>query len=186
MARTFKHLSFEQKLSLKEMLDGGYPIAEIGTKLGYHRSTIYREIERGSVNGIYDPEYSEEQYQLKQAEKGPEAILDANPELAAHIADLILNQKLSPERIIEHLKAEDKYARIPLSKECIYYNLDKGRIPGVTRKSLRTESSTLFSGGQICIPKWVLEKLNLKDGDILDLTVTDDGKIIYQKKDSQP
>lgn len=29
MARTFKHLSFEQKLSLKEMLDGGYPIAEI-------------------------------------------------------------------------------------------------------------------------------------------------------------
>lgn len=111
--------------------------------------------------------------------------MDANPELAAHIAELILNQKLSPERIIEHLKTENKYARIPLSKECIYYNLDKGRIPGVTKESLRTESSTLFSGGQIYIPKWVLEKLNLKDGDILDLTVTNDGKIIYRKRDSQ-
>ena len=45
---------------------------------------------------------------------------------------------------------------------------------------------TDVSGGQICIPKWVLEKLNLKDGDILDLTVTDDGKSIYRKRDSHP
>lgn len=186
MARTFKHLSFEQKLRLKEMLDSGFPIAEISNNLRYHYSTIYREIERGSVNGVYDPEYSEEQYQLKMAEKGPESIFDANPKLASHIADLILHQKLSPEKIVEYLKTEDKYARIPLSKECIYYNLDKGRIPGVTRESLRTESSTIFSGGQICIPKWVLRKLDLKDGDILDLTVTDDGKIIYRKRDSHP
>ncbi len=149
----FKHLSFEQKLTLKEMLHSGFSIAEISNTLGYYRSSIYREIERGSVNGIYDPEYSEHQYQLKLAEKGREAILDANPELATHIADLILNQKLSPEKIVEYLKTEHKYSRIPLSKECIYYHLDKGRIPGVTRESLRTDASTIFSNGQICIPK---------------------------------
>ncbi|MCO7110900.1 hypothetical protein NIA69_19560 [Gemmiger formicilis] len=35
-----------------------------------HTSTIYREIDRGTVNGHYDPTAAEEAYQEKLAEKG--------------------------------------------------------------------------------------------------------------------
>lgn len=181
MARSFTQLTYEQRLDIKKMLNSGISKRAIADNIGVHHSTIYREIDRGNVNGQYDPDYAEEQYQAKLAEKGQTAILDENPELAEYIADLILHKKLSPEKIVETLKTEKKFSKMPLSKETIYYNLDKGRIPGVTKESLRTESSTIFNNGQICIPKWVLEKLDLKDGTVLNLEVTEDGKIIYQK-----
>lgn len=183
MARTFTQLTYEQRLQLKQMLDSGISKRAIAESIGVHHSTIYREIERGNVSGNYDPDYAEEQYQSKLAEKGQTAILDENPELAKHIADMILNQNLSPEKIVTILKKEKRYSKIPLSKETIYYNLDKGRIPGVTRESLRTTSSTIYNGGTICIPRWVLKELDLKDGDILDLEITEDKKIIYKKAD---
>lgn len=117
---------------------------------------------------------------------GPENKL-ANETLAGYIALLILNDHLSPEKIVNIPKDTNQgFSNTPQTPTTIYNAIDKGLIPGVTRESLQTSSSKLFSDGQICIPKWVLEKLNLKDGDILDLTVTDDGKIIYQKKDSHP
>lgn len=183
MARTFTQLTYEQRQQIKQQLDSSISKRSIAESIGVHHSTVYREIERGNVNGKYDPDYAEEQYQSKLAEKGQTAILDANPELAEHIADLILNQRLSPEKIVELLKKEKRFSKIPLSKETIYYNIDKDRIPGVTRDSLRTTSSTLFSNGTICIPKWVLKELDLKDGDVLDLEITPDRKIIYKKAD---
>lgn len=45
-----------------------------------------------------------------------------------------------------------------------------------------TSTSKLFSGGQICIPKWMLDELDLKDGDILHLNVTENSEIIYKKR----
>ena len=50
----------------------------------------------------------------------------------------------------------------------------------MTKDSLRTEASTIFSNGQICIPKWVLEALKLKDGDVLDLNLKENGEIVYK------
>ena len=52
----------------------------------------------------------------------------------------------------------------------------------MTKDSLRTEASTIISNGQICIPKWVLEALKLKDGDVLDLNLKENGEIVYKKR----
>lgn len=184
MARTFTQLTYEQRVQIKQMLDQGISKRRIAETIGVHHSTVYREIERGTVNETYDPEYAEKKYQEKLAEKGKTAILDDNPQLAKEIADMILNEKLSPEKVVERLKQRKQYAKIPLSKETIYYNLDNGRIPGVTRESLRTSTSKIFSGGQICIPKWVMEEMDLKDGDILRLEVTENNEIIYKKEEN--
>lgn len=186
MARQFKHLSLEQRIQIQNMKENGHTVIEIANALGVHRATIYNELKRGTVNSQYDPYYSQEASESNLGKGGPENKL-SNETLAEYIASLILNDHLSPEKIVNLLKDNSRgFSDIPQTPNTIYNAIDKGLIPGVTRESLQVSCSKLFSGGQITIPKWVLEKLNLKDGDILNLTVTDDGKIIYQKKDSHP
>lgn len=182
MARTFSQLSYEQRLEIKKHLDSGISKRAIADLIGVHHSTVYREIDRGTINGIYDPDYSEEQYQAKMAEKGPTAILTANPDLASYIADLIINEYLSPDKIVTLLRKDKKYKSISLSRETIYNSIEAGLIPNVTKESLRSNSSTIFSGGHVIIPKWVMEKLELKDGDILQLEINDNNEIIYKKE----
>ena len=88
------------------MLDKGTKKVDIARVLGIHNATIYREIDRGSINGIYDPGHAEEQYRGHLSEKGRPAICSISPELAQHIARLILEEKLSPARIIDRLQEE--------------------------------------------------------------------------------
>ena len=149
------------------------------TVLGIHNATIYREIDRGSINGIYDPGHAEEQYRGHLSEKGRPAICSISPELAQHIARLILEEKLSPARIIDRLQ-EEKWSTAPKARATIYSAIDDGLIPGVTRESLNSYVTTMFSDGQIHIAKWVRNALDLNDGDELLFEVVDN-KIIFTK-----
>ena len=181
MGRTFTHLTYEQRVEIKKLLDKGESKRSIADKFGVHVSTIYNEIERGMQNGQYVPQYAEELYRNNLSEKGPKAKLDIDKELAQHIAEMILNQEMSPKQIEMQLKKDPQYASRYISAQTIYLNIDKGKIPGVTRETLRTEEVTVYNDGQICIPKWVREKLQIKDGDIMHLEITKSGKIVYQK-----
>lgn len=183
MGRTFKQMQAEQRWKLKAMLEDGRSIADIAKSLGFHRSAIYREIERGSQGGCYDPQYAQMRCEEKQREKGREEKL-ADRELAGFISDLIRTEHLSPEKIIEVLqKSGNQFSDIPQSPKTIYTAIDKGLIPGVSREDLLQRTSRVYSGGQICIPRWALERLDIKDGDVLELEITDDGSLIYRKKE---
>lgn len=181
MARTFSHLSFEQRKMIKDMLDKGIKKTQIAKSLGVHNATIYREIIRGTVDGVYDPGLAEDQYRDHLSDKGPQAICAISLELSAHIADLILKEKLSPAKIIEVLQGEEeKWGTIPKAKATIYKAIDDGLIPGVTRESLNSYITTMFSDGQIHIAKWVRNELDLNDGDELTFEVVD-GKLVFTK-----
>uniref|UniRef100_UPI003FEE89AB helix-turn-helix domain-containing protein n=1 Tax=Faecalibacterium sp. TaxID=1971605 RepID=UPI003FEE89AB len=183
MARGFTHLDYEQRLKIEKMLDEGVSKYRIADELGMDPSSIYREIKRGLRDGRYDPDYSNQKYQNNLREKGPVAKLEENKEFAEYIANMILNHSMSPKRIVETLKQDHRFSNWDISIPTIYENIDKGRIPGVTRDSLKKDYATVFSEGQICIPKWVMEQLNIKDGDRLRFEVTEDGKIVYQKEE---
>lgn len=181
MARSYMHLTYEQRLEIKRLSDANNSKRKIAELLGIHAATVYREIDRGTLNGTYDPNYAEQQYRAKLQEKKKFSLLEENPELAEYIADCILHKKYSPEKIVEILKTETRFSKIPLSKQTIYYNIDNGNIPGVTRASLRKDTSRIFCNGQIVIPQWVLKELNLKDGDTLRFEILENGKILYSK-----
>lgn len=70
-------------------------------------------------------------------EKGPVAKLEENKEFAEYIANMILNHSMSPKRIVETLKQDHRFSNWDISIPTIYENIDKGRIPGVTRDSLK-------------------------------------------------
>lgn len=112
----------------------------------------------------------------------PESKL-SDKDLAEYISGLILKEHLSPEKIVALLAEDDRgFSDVPQSPNTIYNAIDKGLIPNVTRESLLSKSCTVFSGGQICIPKWVLDKLEIKDGDTLQIEVTKENEIIASLK----
>lgn len=102
-------------------------------KLHVSKSTIYNEIKRGTINGVYDPKYSER----KRSESRSGSMFDKNPELALYISRLIIEEHMSPEMIIKQLKNEpDKFEKYPTSPTTIYSAIEDGGIPGVSKEQL--------------------------------------------------
>ena len=48
MGRVYMHLTYDQRLAIKQMLERGNSKKEIAESIGVHTSTIYREIDRGT------------------------------------------------------------------------------------------------------------------------------------------
>lgn len=178
----FKHLSYGQRLRIKELLDAGFSKTTIAKTLDINDSTVYREIARGSANGEYDPEFSQSAYRQHLSEKGPATTMFADEKLKHRVSELILNERLSPAQIVERLQAEKGgFDAIPKSVNTIYRAIDSGLIPDVTRERLRMDTTTVFNDGNIHLAKWIRSELNINDGDVLHIRI-EDGKLIYTKQ----
>lgn len=181
MSKAFRYMNLEQRIKIKEMLDAGHGISEIANDLGYCYVTIYKELERCGLPEDYNPYYAQSLCEKNLKKRGRiDKLTDV--ELAKYISDLILKEHLSPEKIVALLKEDSRgFPNIPHSAKTIYSAIDKGLIPNVTRETFLTDVSTVFSGGQICIPKWVLERMEIKDGDMLSFEITEANEIVYRK-----
>ena len=178
MKKIFTHLTYEDRLYIKQCIDNKIKIHDIAEQLKVSQATIYREINKGKDNnGDYSPLYSHNKYLESLKEKGSTPILNINSELAIIISDFILIDNLSIIEILKKLKNENN---VTISKNTIYSAIDKGLIPNVTRKSLQPKTTTVFSKGLIQLPKHIREALDIKDGDIVKIE-TKDNKIIIEK-----
>ena len=163
------------------MLDSGNSKPAIAKALGICTSSVYNELRRGTLNGTYDPEYAEGIKQTYLRQKGPQLMLEDNPELVNRIAVLILDEHLSPERIIERFKQEGfADGEYPLSDRTIYTAIDRGLIPNVTRDSLNADTTSMYDD-VLRLPTWFRNKLGLRDGDIFKFESNDSGQIILTK-----
>lgn len=180
MGKVFHHLSYDNRLLLKKMLDSGQPVKDIAKILSVSVSTIYRELKRSEKTHQYNPMSAQQVYLKKTKNKGSQPKLELDKSLAQYISKLIIEESLSPTKIIERLKRED-YRNIP-SKNTIYTAIDKGLIPSVSRETLllKRKKTHMFSNGLIKIPKWICNELNLQDNEDLDINIAN-GKIIIKK-----
>ena len=74
----YRHLSYEQRQKIKQLLDDGYSKSEIAKLLDVHNATVCREVKRGSVDGRYDPDHAESAYRQHLSDKGAAAKLFAD------------------------------------------------------------------------------------------------------------
>lgn len=182
--KKFRHMNLEQRIKIKEMLDLGYGVSDIAKDLGYCYGTIYKELERCGLQKDYNPYYAQSIYERNSKKKGRIDKL-SNVDLAKYISELILIKHLCPEKIVALLKEDNRgFSNVPHSAKTIYSAIDKGLIPNVTRDVLLRNVSTVFNGGQICIPKWVLDKMDIKDGDMLSFEITKEDEIVYRKTEN--
>lgn len=181
--RSFKHIVYSQRLKIKELLDAGATRRIIAEAIGTSQPAVTREIHRGLVNGVYDPDYSESLAKKSKSKHRVPAKLESDPILASKLSELILDNKLSPEEAITEIKKLPEYANLVLSKQTLYRSIYAGHLPGVSFKSLPSNFSTVFGdkANLITLPKWVLEKLDAKAGDIIEYDISETGDIIIRK-----
>jgi len=115
MKKYYKHLSQADRILIYEYLYQGYSIHDIANIIGYHKTTIYRELHRNSGQLGYKPNRAEQQYQLRKQCKPTK--FDRNPELKSFVIDKIENG-WSPELIDGYLRRKVGYCII--SYETIY------------------------------------------------------------------
>lgn len=182
MKQSYSHLDAEKRKLILEWRSAGKTPGEIAERLGVHLSTVYREIKRGTApqTDEYDPDYAERRYQVNLSNKGKTPCLEENTDMALAISKLIREEGLSPEEAIKKLK-RDTNLQVP-SKPTVYAAIDRGIIPDVSRETLHAKSTSVFSNGLLHLPKWVREKLNIKDGDELLICLEDETIILRRAK----
>ena len=98
MSSGFKHLQYEQRKRIRQLMDDGVSIRAIARSFGMAPNSIYREVKRGTPEGSdrYDPDYAQARYRKMVSHRGFPSVLQKHPELAQHIADLMLKEHYSP------------------------------------------------------------------------------------------
>ena len=176
-----RRLTLEDRLFIYKKLKEDKSAKEIANQLGFSYQAIYYELKKGCENDKYNPYYADKTTKQLQKTKGAKNLIEG--EIAQIISDLILNEKLSPKKIIVRLKEMKLEIETPLSVNTIYSAIDKGLIPNVTRKDLSAYKTTthMFSDGLLHIPQWIRQELDIENGTELSIEIKDN-KIIVEKK----
>jgi len=131
----FRHLTYEDRIKIEAFYndEGLKNKAEIARRLGFSRSTISREVDKGlykrkNSDLTYIEEYSSDKGQAikeKRGErKGPNLVIAVNGKLATYIEEKI-DAGYSPE-VIEHwIKKNDDF-KITICAKTIYNYIHKG------------------------------------------------------------
>lgn len=174
-------LSAKSRIDISEVLQKELEAAK--TYLG--RGTVFNELKRGSVDGIYDPEYADEKAWEKRMEGGNKTILEKDQCLARYISYLIKRKNLSPEQVVEHLKTGDHdYVKYPKTAKTIYTAIDKGLIPNVTRQDMKTVVATgivTMKENSISLPECIRRCAGLRNGNSFKIQCKKNGEIILKK-----
>jgi len=115
--RSYKQLSYEERIKLAQLTQSSHCIAEISIILGRSPSTIYRELKRNEAPpGQYWPDTAQSKA-FARCKRG--CILDHNLTLQEFVLDKLCYHYWTPEQISGYLRYRQK--RLPwISHETIY------------------------------------------------------------------
>ena len=114
MGQRYSHLSLEERCRLRGMMEMGLSISEIARRLGRHRSTIQRELERNRCADGYRPDSAARR---AWARKLRGSKIERSTRLRAHVEDR-LAMGWSPEQIAGRMELDGSEHAI--SAESIY------------------------------------------------------------------
>lgn len=134
MPKGYHHLTYDQRCQIQTLKKRGDSINNIAQILNVHRSTIYREMKRNSVNGNYEYHQANKKSSDRRHVANTQNI-KMTSELISFIEDM-LKLQWSPEQISGRLKRI--YGDKAVSHETIYqYIWNNKRYGGDLYKNLR-------------------------------------------------
>ena len=137
-------LSLEERKLIEKYLRQGFSVNKIAQAIGRHRSTIYRELKKGSVlQTVATKGYNKhaQPYEEKlmyfydvgqkvaedgKLRKGNKYKMFQDTKLIEYIEDGILNQGRSPDNIVGRLKETENIYKVIVCTKTIYNYIDKG------------------------------------------------------------
>ncbi|MBU0468319.1 MAG: IS30 family transposase [Candidatus Omnitrophica bacterium] len=143
--KKYVHLSERDRYKIEGLLEGKKNIEEIAKILRRDRSTIYREIKRGTVRRRqYD--YSEKyQYRAntgqadydKQGQNKERGLkIGKDKGLEAYIRIKLIKERFSPDAIIGQIKAEGLRFEGIITTKTLYNYIDAGFFSGISNENL--------------------------------------------------
>lgn len=112
----YNRLTLEERENINHYIKLGASITKIAQYLNRSKSTISREIKRGTINNSYCPNYSEEKF-ISGLSRNKALFLDEK--LRDFVIDKIINCRWSPAAISGRIKAFPEL-RLKASHETIY------------------------------------------------------------------
>src|SRR5690625_1549556 len=133
--RTFKHLTEIERGQIAAYIEEDLTISEIGRRMGRDKSTISREIKRGTVQQLdifrkpyekYFPDVGARVYEENRKNCGNHSKVMEAWEFNAFAEKKILEDKWSPDAVVGHAKRHKKFEYIPFTKT-LYNWIDEGK-----------------------------------------------------------
>lgn len=129
------YITERQRYDIELLLKEGYSKPRIAKALGIKYNTLYKEIERGTVeqmdsllavHKVYKADYAQMVYEKSVSNRGRNLKIGADHQLAAYIETMIREKKYSPEALLWHAENEGLHFMTALCPKTIYNYLDMG------------------------------------------------------------
>lgn len=139
-----KHLTYKDRNKIEFMYNHGYSMKEISRDLGFHFSTIYREIQKGLYTALdthlveytrYSSDKAQARVNFNNSSKGKNLKIGKDFETLKKIEHLIKNRKYSPQAALTRLKEKGEL-KTDLSYGTVYRYIDEGLFPTLKRSDL--------------------------------------------------
>ena len=144
--RTYKHLTFTDRLRIEAWERVGTSPRVMAAELGVHISTIYRELQRGRyerLNGKdytysskYSPDIAEKKYRDHLKAKGAELKIGRDHEYATYLEYKVSKEKYAPGAILGEIKRKGIVFGTSISKTTFYRYIEDGVFLTLTNKDL--------------------------------------------------
>ena len=129
------YLTERERYQIEILLKERYTPCQIAEKLHRHKTTIYREIKRGSVSMLdtnlkpytkYCPDTAQNKYHINKLNKGADLKIGNDIELAEYIEEKIIKDKYSPQAVLYEIQTNGLHFRTSLCFKTLYNYIDKG------------------------------------------------------------
>lgn len=144
------HLNQAQRYQIERLSAEGKSLSAIAIRLGVHRSTIYREHQRGQVKGRYCAITAQQRAKKRRAPSAANHPVHA-PSLW-HLVGRLLRREWSPEQISGRLKLTDEASGYLVSAQAIYHWLARSG-SRLNRRLRRYHQPSPWRQSGGCIPK---------------------------------
>lgn len=145
MREAFRQMSHSDRIKMEALLNAGHSKREIAKLLHFHRSTIYREYDRGrymhrnsdyTEEERYSSDLGQKAHDYAQEGKGRALKIGNDLELAEYIEDKIINEKYSPEAALAAVANDGRRFKTSISVRTLYRYIDNGIFLKLTNKEL--------------------------------------------------
>lgn len=133
--RKFKHLNAFDRGKIAALHAEGKSLQAIANAVGCHKSTIYRELKRGSVTQMktdrtlyeaYFPDVAQRKYEENRKACGAKVKLDTAMDFVAFAEAKILEEKWSPDAVCGYVNRHQLFDGATVSTKTLYNYIEQG------------------------------------------------------------
>lgn len=143
--KEYVHLTERDRFKIEGLLEGKKDADEIAQLLRRDRSTIYREIKRGTIRRLcydlsqkdmYRANVAQADYEKRGRNKERLLKIGKDARLEAYIRIKLIDERFSPDAIIGQIKANGLEFEGIITTKTLYNYIDAGFFSGISNKNL--------------------------------------------------